>query len=474
MQPAAPGSPFFRAEGPHVPDDGGVEFGAGMTFEYAKAPLRAAGIDAEGGEDFRSAVVKHALLLHVGGSLTPVHWLTFDLAVPFAFFQTGDPTLSRKGYATVDAAAGQGVGDPRIGLHFRPIDRKTFGLFLGARFWAPIGSRSAYLSDGRFRVEASLGAAGETGPVLYGCTFGVAPLFFGQRDGDRIAGACALHVRPAPVVSFGVEPTAAVFVDELAPDEHTHRLLIEPLGALRLWLGRFRVGLAAGPGFGGAAGTAEVRALLGVAYVGGGRPPKPAPAAPRDGDLDGIPDAADACPSEAGPENADASKRGCPVLDRDADGVLDADDYCPDRAGIGHADAKANGCPDSDNDGLPDPIDACRNEPGGAPEGCPKYARLTREGFKVTPPVQFSEREAKLGPAERAALEEVAATMRANPTIEQVSIQLGTKGARPELSDQRAQAILLVLRAGNLDSSRYEVVLRDDLKAGTVLFRLVK
>ena len=68
----------------------------------------------------------------------------------------------------------------------------------------------------------------------------------------------------------------------------------------------------------------------------------------------------------------------------------------------------------------------------------------------------------------------MAATMRANPKIEQVSISLGTKGVSSDVSDRRAQAIIFVLRSGSLDSNRYEVVLRDDLKAGTVEARVVK
>ncbi len=40
--------------------------------------------------------------------------------------------------------------------------------------------------------------------------------------------------------------------------------------------------------------------------------------------------------------------------------------------------------------------------------------------------------------------------MRANPKIEQVSIGVGTKGARVKLSDKRAQEIVLILRAGTI------------------------
>jgi OOP family OmpA-OmpF porin len=221
-------------------------------------------------------------------------------------------------------------------------------------------------------------------------------------------------------------------------------------------------------------GSADVRVLLNVAYVGLGKPPKPPPpAGPPDRDLDKIPDDVDACPDEAGPPSPNPKLNGCPAHDRDGDGIRDEDDACPDTPGIPYPDPKANGCPDSDNDGLPDPIDQCVNEPGPPPTGCPKHARLAEGGFKIDPPIDFGTAD-KLRPEARAALEEVAATLRANPKIQQISISIGTKGAKPPLSDKRAQEVLSVLRAGNLDPNRYEVVLRDDVKAGQVQVRIVK
>jgi hypothetical protein len=209
---------------------------------------------------------------------------------------------------------------------------------------------------------------------------------------------------------------------------------------------------------------------LNLAYVGLGKPPKPPPVGPADRDLDKIPDAEDACPDEAGPPSRDPKTNGCPAHDRDGDGIRDEEDYCPDRPGIPHVDPKANGCPDSDNDGLPDPIDQCVNEPGPSPSGCPRYARLATGAFKIDPPVEFAGE--KLSAAGRAALEEVAATMRANPKIEQISVALGTRGARAPVSDKRAQEILGVLRGANLDANRFEVVLRDDLKGGVVQVKI--
>ncbi|MBL8618955.1 MAG: hypothetical protein JNM72_25310 [Deltaproteobacteria bacterium] len=55
------------------------------------------------------------------------------------------------------------------------------------------------------------------------------------------------------------------------------------------------------------------------------------------------------------------------VADRDGDGVPNADDSCPDEAGA----PGAGGCPaDRDGDGLADQLDPCPDDHGG-PSGCP-------------------------------------------------------------------------------------------------------
>lgn len=83
-----------------------------------------------------------------------------------------------------------------------------------------------------------------------------------------------------------------------------------------------------------------------------------------DRDGDGVPDDDDACPDEYG-----TGPDGCPIPDRDDDGVPDDEDACPDVAGAG-----PDGCPvegDLDNDGVPDGDDACPQQAGGLPNGCP-------------------------------------------------------------------------------------------------------
>ncbi len=476
LQPASPESAFFRSEGPHNPAAEGVEFAAAVTLDYGKDVLRDNLFDVNGTHT-STPLVASALLARVAGSVSPLHWLAFDLSLPFALLETGStpPTV---GGIQPAAGKGPGVGDLRVGVHFRPLDTTRLGVIVGGRVWAPFGSQAAYLSDSTFRAELDVGVAGEVNRALYGCTLDVAPGFFARRSGDRLAGACAGYFKLNDLVAIGVEPTFEVVTHPLfeldgGAASNTFGVVFEPLLGVRLHLGGVRVGLALGPGIGAGMGTAQVRGLLDVAYVGLGKPPKPPPAPPADRDLDGILDDVDACPDEAGPPSEDPKLNGCPLHDRDGDGIRDEEDFCPDRPGIPYPDPKANGCPDSDNDGLPDPIDECVNEPGPPPTGCPKYARLATGGFKVEPPIDFAGGD-KLRPEPRAALEEVAATLRANPKIERVTIVVGTKGVKPPLSEKRVQEILLVLRAGNLDPSRYEVTLQNDLRAGLVHVKIAK
>lgn len=85
---------------------------------------------------------------------------------------------------------------------------------------------------------------------------------------------------------------------------------------------------------------------------------------PKDSDNDGIIDAEDDCPYEAGvPE-----LNGCPEpTDTDGDGFVDEDDECPNVAGT------VNGCPDTDGDGIIDKNDDCPEVAGVARlNGCPE------------------------------------------------------------------------------------------------------
>jgi len=472
LQPASPLSEFTRAEGPRAPlESEEAEIAVSLGLEYAKGPLRAVAVDQTGATKALTSIVDQAVLARFGASVRPTNWLSFEMSLPFAVFESSDldAPVYYGGEQILPAAAG--VGDFLIGAQLQPINTGPFDFFIGGRFWAPIGSTEAYLSDHRFRAEASLSAAGEVGPVLYGCTFSVGPGFFLKRDGDRAAASCGVHIKASPLLAFGLDPSFALVTDTLATDPPSQKYVFEPMATVKLSPGPLRIGLSAGPDFGTAPGAAALRVLLNIAYVNVGKSVRETVVV-TDRDLDQVPNDEDACPDVAGPRSSEKARNGCPTEDRDADGIRDNDDYCPDRAGVPYNDPKANGCPDSDNDDLPDPLDTCANEPGGKPSGCPTYARLSGGAFKITPPIEF--REATLPPEAVSALQEIAATMRANPKYEQVSISLGTRNVRTALSDQRAQEIILIFRNGNLNSDRYEVVFVDEMKGGSVSAKLIR
>lgn len=82
----------------------------------------------------------------------------------------------------------------------------------------------------------------------------------------------------------------------------------------------------------------------------------------QDRDRDGVVDAEDQCPDDAGTKEL----QGCP--DKDKDGIIDKKDKCPDVAGV----EQFQGCPDSDGDGVADASDECPAKPGPiATQGCP-------------------------------------------------------------------------------------------------------
>lgn len=515
MQPASAFSPFTRAEGPHNTYEEGIEYGFRVGMDYMFKPIRAtvtgADADVDGTiyeEGYEITPVAHAILLDIGAALSPIDWLMFELNMPFAVFESGDEQIGdTENYLTVVSGqavpvAGAGVGDLRIGGFVRPYESDEVDVGVGLRFWAPFASDKAYLSARAnwMRFELVGTVAGEIEPATYGCTAGLAPLFFGGRDGDRLALSCGVLFDVIPELQLGLEPHFSAFTFVYRSREDTPELnageqvevgsqvpgitdntrvafQVEPLAALRAHFGPFSVGVSAGPGFGNAPGTPQMRAMLNVAYTAIQEPVIEAPPPP-DGDVDGIPDAYDQCPSEAGPE----SRQGCPdALDTDGDGII-AGDACPDSPGAKYEDPKANGCPDRDNDHVADPVDRCPIEPGTpAQEGCPKLARiagLDGDGpaeFKVNPPIRFAKGSSELSGDALLALKEIVTTMRANPKLKQVSFAVGARKTGQDLTDKRAGAILkLLAQDQDFDSNRYEVVLNDKLESGLVTVKLVK
>lgn len=149
---------------------------------------------------------------------------------------------------------------------------------------------------------------------------------------------------------------------------------------------------------------------------------------PVDSDGDRVPDGIDRCPGTAPGTPVDAF--GCPA-DADRDGVGDGTDRCPNTPAGTQVDA--NGCPlakDTDGDGVIDPQDRCPGTPAGsrvdqfgclilfeerapAAPGTPEPARPTL----ILQGVNFQSGRSVLTTASYAVLDQVAASLVANPEI---------------------------------------------------------
>jgi hypothetical protein len=462
-QPASAHGPFFVVEGPVGPSaEGRGRVAASLLTSYARSPLtvhaRRAGQMWLLGTPVHDSIVAHA-------SFAARVWreVALDLMLPVALYQRGDDVATST--TAVPAARTSGFGDVRIGALTRGWSAPWLGWVFGVRGWLPSGSQGAYMSDGRAHMAALVGGFARVDAARFGCTLDVAPTFVVGRAGDRLAFGCAADARiGARGPSLGAEVVAAAvtFDPALSPGSQ-----VELWGTLRHSFGPFGLGLGGGPGMGTAPGTAALRvlALLSVATP---QPPEhkaQAAGARTDEDLDGVVDAADACPHEAGPASPDPRRNGCPRLDRDGDGVDDSVDACPDKPGVTREDPQASGCPDTDNDRVVDKLDRCPLEPARdsadpATRGCPKRARLRGDRFVVEPRLHAEPARAA---DDADAIEEIAFTLRASASLARVAVEVTLQGAQDdaqlaERAAERAAEIVARLVELGVDRKRLDPV----------------
>jgi outer membrane protein OmpA-like peptidoglycan-associated protein len=150
----------------------------------------------------------------------------------------------------------------------------------------------------------------------------------------------------------------------------------------------------------------------------------------RDGDTIADPD--DGCPDD--PEDLDGFQdvEGCPDIDNDIDGIRDIDDLCPNEPEDIDRFQDDDGCPDVDNDvdRILDVDDDCPNEPETRngkddDDGCPDESIVvpTGSGFLLLEPVQFETDSALILPESYDLLDQVAASVQANPEVLLLEVQ---------------------------------------------------
>ena len=363
FDPSPAGDRLFGQQSPST--QGHLEVHGGVVFDYAYNPFT---LSRRRGPTPRFAVVRDQAYVYGNVSLALWDHVTVGLLVPGVVLHGGDD--SPLGDEVIEAPDGPAFGDLRLsvkgsilgGLH------DVFQLGVGGYLWAPTGKRDTFVGDGFVRGSVELLLGGEIDRFYWNFATGpefrrskvLAEVQLGTMYG--FAGGFGVNLGEEEQVQLGPEVKVSITPEDVQRRNTNGELL---LGAKYRFLEDFVFGAAAGPGISEGYGTPDVRLATSFTY-------SPDPSRRLDGDGDGVVDHMDACPGQAGVENDDPEKHGCPPprppkpelpTDGDADGVPDLEDACKAVAGVPTADPKTNGCPpDGDGDGVPDDIDACPAE----------------------------------------------------------------------------------------------------------------
>jgi OmpA-OmpF porin, OOP family len=180
------------------------------------------------------------------------------------------------------------------------------------------------------------------------------------------------------------------------------------------------------------------------------------------GDTDGdkIVDRLDACPTIAEDIDNFEDEDGCSDPDNDLDGIPDEVDKCLNEFGT----QENNGCNvgDKDNDKIADNKDKCPDLPGPAPRGCPAkvYVTKTPAALVLKTPIVFTKEGVSKG-APTAALDQIAAILRANPTlkivIEAQAMSSKLEDDNEKLSRVQGTLVKTALVEKGIEASRLEV-----------------
>lgn len=225
---------------------GKVRPAIGVVADYGYKPLVV--YDRQSGDE-RSALVRHQLFLHAGGSLVLWDCLRLGVNLPIAAYQDGESGRvlvngTVQSFQPADQAA---LGDLRLSADLRLLGETTdaFTLALGVRGWAPTGDRAQFTSDNTFRVAPQLLAAGEVGAFVYSARVSMMyrsldESFGGLQLGSELSGAAAIGIRavdrrlilgPEAWTSTVVTGTDTFFSKRSTPVEWIRRSLRRDQGA---------------------------------------------------------------------------------------------------------------------------------------------------------------------------------------------------------------------------------------------------
>jgi len=477
FDPAEKGSDWFTQESLDL--RGAARPAVGIVSDYSTRSLVIKNFD----DSERAAIVTRQYYLHLGASFTLADRIRLGVSLPLALVQDGDNGVVNSTAITAPSKAA--IGDLRLGA-----DARLFGQYgetitgaFGIQAHLPTGSQSQFTGDGSVRVVPRVIVAGDLFDIFaYSFKAGYEirgnhETFAGREINDELVGGAAFGIR---VFDRHLIVGPEFAMSTLAKDPFKNLTTpAEVIGGAHYTYNDWKIGGGIGFGATDAIGSPRLRVLLGVEWTPFMEVPKP------DRDNDGVPDADDACPDQAGVKTDDPKTNGCPAAaapppppppvaapppppppDRDGDTILDADDACPDQAGVKTDDPKTNGCPapvDKDGDGIKDPEDACPDQPGPKNDdpkknGCPIAAVVGGE-IKITEEVKFKTGSAELLAESDGVLNAVLKVMNDHPELKRVQVQghtdnKGTPKGNKTLSEKRAASVMAWLIMHGVDKSR--------------------
>jgi len=298
--------------------------------------------------DVVTRVVEAQATTTLGASMTVLGRLRFGVMVPMQVYASGEKSVDAA-YAYAPPANAQAMGDVRVGAHWKLVEGESVRVAVGGQVHVPTGERASYTSDGETRVEPQVMAAGERGWFAWAAQAGLplktqgAERFGDVTVGQEVAGVIAAGVQGANgkwLVGPEVRVSAPL---ETSVTGGRAATLVPTMGAHYTFADGWRAHAGGGFGVGDGVGTplwmasaALEWAPFGAKAVEAAPEPvavveavaeapapaaepvveAPAPAAepvvaPPDVDGDGIPDAEDACPQEAGKASSLPKFHGC-------------------------------------------------------------------------------------------------------------------------------------------------------------------
>ncbi|MBL9004667.1 MAG: OmpA family protein [Myxococcales bacterium] len=370
-------------------------FAAGITLNYAHAPLVVGTRDANGVFTRNGAAIAHQLLGHVDLAGSFLDRVQISATLPITLLERDDPMgiAAMRGVSLVSSVA---VGDPRFGLKVRLFGqpyRGAISMSLGADVWVPVNALAgnpfpAQVGESSVRILPKLMLGGLSHGVMWSLNAGFLYRPFGTVAGQAAApgntmdselqiGAMIGYASYEKRFAIGPEALLSTMVGLNQPgtafkQDYTS---LEVLLGIHYNIAKIlQLSIGGGVGLLREPGTPDARGLLRLSYAPI-REEKP-----KDRDGDSIPDKRDACPDEPGVVTTDPMTNGCPPppKDSDGDGIVDPQDQCPTEPQGKHPHPSRRGCPntDKDGDGVFDNEDKCIDEPAGKDAdadlpGCP-------------------------------------------------------------------------------------------------------